>query len=237
MAGTPAQMPAPVEAWGGVREATASGSICMQQGAQQEPHSEDCLFLNLWAPAEAAGLLPVMVWIHGGGYRLNVFGFLAHPALSAESAHGASGNYGLMDMVAALEWVRDNAAAFGGDPGRVTIFGESAGGGAVMALMIAPQAEGLFQRAIAQSTYIHGWDRPLDSPARGWEPAEAQGEQLAAALGAPGAGADSLAAMRAAGGGGCAGGVRRRGAVHLERHAVGAERRQLDHPGRPGGDL
>ena len=217
--------PAPVEAWDGVREA-APRSICLQQGARQAPQSEDCLYLNVWAPAAAAEPLPVMVWIHGGGYRLgsgtgpgndgaplasngvvlvsinyrlNVFGFLAHPALSAESAHGASGNYGLMDMVAALEWVRDNAAAFGGDPGRVTIFGESAGGGAVMALMIAPHAQGLFQRAIAQSTYVHGWDRPLDSPARGWEPAEALGEQLAAALGAPGAGADSLAAMRAAG--------------------------------------
>ena len=215
--------PAPVQPWEGVREATAPGSICMQQGAQQEPQSEDCLFLNVWAPAAAGEPLPVMVWIHGGGYRLgsgsgalydgaplasrgvvlvtinyrlNVFGFLAHPALSAESAHGASGNYGLLDMVAALEWVRDNAAAFGGDPGRVTIFGESAGGGAVMALMIAPQAEGLFQRAIAQSTYVHGWDRPLGSPARGWEPAEAQGEQLAAALGAPGTGAEALAAMR-----------------------------------------
>ena len=218
--------PAPVEAWEGVREATAPGSICMQHGAQQAPQSEDCLFLNVWAPAAAAEPLPVMVWIHGGGYRLgagsgagydgsplasngvvlvtinyrlNLFGFLAHAALSAESAHGASGNYGLMDMVAALEWVRDNAAAFGGDPARVAIFGESAGGGAVMALMIAPQAEGLFQRAIAQSTYIHGWDRPLDSPARGWEPAEAQGEQVAAALGATGTDAEALASMRAAG--------------------------------------
>ena len=218
--------PAPVEAWDGVREATAPGSICMQQGAQRAPQSEDCLFLNVWAPAEAAEPLPVMVWIHGGGYRLgagsgagsdgsplasngvvlvtinyrlNVFGFLAHPALSAESAHSASGNYGLMDMVAALEWVRDNAAAFGGDPDRVTIFGESAGGGAVMALMIAPQAEGLFHRAIGQSTYIHGWDRPLDSPARGWEPAEALGERLAATLGASGTDDEALAAMRAAG--------------------------------------
>lgn len=212
--------PAPVAAWDGVRDGAAPGSICVQQGAQQAPQSEDCLFLNVWAPGETTEPLPVMVWIHGGGYRLgsgsgagydgaplasngvvlvtinyrlNVFGFLAHPELSAESAHGASGNYGLMDMVAALEWVRDNAAAFGGDPGRVTIFGESAGGGAVMALMIAPQAEGLFHRAIAQSTYIHGWDRPLDAPARGWEPAEALGEQVAAALGV-----DSLAAMRAA---------------------------------------
>ena len=219
--------PAPVEPWDGVREATAPGAICPQQGlpggAGGAAQSEDCLLLNVWAPLEVAAPLPVMVWIHGGGYRLgsgsgsdgaplaaqdvvlvtinyrlNVFGFLAHPALSAESEHGASGNYGLLDMVAALEWVRDNAAAFGGDPNRVTIFGESAGGGAVAALMLAPQAEGLFHRAIAQSTYVHGWDRPLDAAARGWEPAEALGERVAEALGAPGAGAEALAAMRTA---------------------------------------
>ena len=219
--------PAPVEPWDGVREATAPGAICPQQGlpggAGGATQSEDCLLLNVWAPVEVAASLPVMVWIHGGGYRLgsgsgsegaplaaqdvvlvtinyrlNVFGFLAHPALSAESEHGASGNYGLLDMVAALEWVRDNAAAFGGDPNRVTIFGESAGGGAVAALMLAPQAEGLFHRAIAQSTYVHGWDRPLDAAARGWEPAEVLGERVAEALGAPGAGAEALAAMRTA---------------------------------------
>ena len=219
--------PAPVAAWDGVRDASAPGATCPQQGlpggGQGAAQSEDCLYLNVWAPREADGPLPVMVWIHGGGYRLgsgsgtygaplaargvvlvtinyrlNVFGFLAHPALSAESPHGASGNYGLLDMVAALEWVRDNAAAFGGDADRVTIFGESAGGGAVMALMIAPQAEGLFHRAIAQSTYVHGWDRPLDAPARGWEPAEALGARVGEALGASGAGAEALAAMRAA---------------------------------------
>ena len=163
---------------------------------------EDCLFLNVWAPRETTEPLPVMFWIHGGGYtsgsgssalydgtqfaadgsvvvtinyRLNVFGFLAHPALSAESAHGASGNYGLMDMVAALEWVRDNIATFGGDPNRVTIFGESAGAGAVMSVMLMPQSEDLFHRAIAESNWIHGWDRPLSESSRGWEPAEAQG--------------------------------------------------------------
>ena len=215
--------PAPAATWDGVRDASAPGATCPQQGlpggGQGAAQSEDCLYLNVWAPREADGPLPVMVWIHGGGYRLgsgsgtygaplaargvvlvtinyrlNVFGFLAHPALSAESPHGASGNYGLLDMVAALEWVRDNAAAFGGDPDRVTIFGESAGGGAVMALMIAPQAEGLFHRAIAQSwTYVHGWDRPLDAPARGWEPAEALGERVGEVLGASGAGADFAA--------------------------------------------
>ena len=97
------------------------------------------------------------------------------PALSDESPHDASGNYGLLDMVAALEWVRDNIATFGGDPERVMIFGESAGGGAVMSVMLMPQAEGLYQRAIAQSNYIRGWDRPLDEAARGWEPARGAG--------------------------------------------------------------
>ena len=127
--------------------------------------SEDCLTLNVRAPAEAEGL-PVMVWIHGGdhtdghgadpiyhssdslpqrgcvlvtiNYRLGLFGFLAHPDLSAESETSTSGNYGLLDQIAALEWVRDNIESFGGDPNRVTIFGESAGGQAVLNLMTTP---------------------------------------------------------------------------------------------------
>ncbi len=215
--------PDPVEPWTGVRDATTSGSICVQDGEQQEPQSEDCLFLNVWAPREPTDPQPVMVWIHGGSYtggsgstplydgtrlaaqgvvlvtinyRLNVFGFLAHPALSAESDHDASGNYGLMDMVAALEWVRDNIAAFGGDPGRVTIFGESAGGGAVMSVMLIPQSEGLFHRAIAQSSYVIGWDRQLRDAVGDWGPAEAQGVQIAESLGATRD--DALATMRAA---------------------------------------
>ena len=212
--------PAAVAGWDGIREASESGSACPQRNRTGQ--TEDCLFLNVFTPAETAEPLPVMVWIHGGGfrggsggdtngaplaakgavvvsinYRLGVFGFLAHPALSAESEHGASGNQGLLDMVAALEWVRDNIASVNGDPDRVTIFGESAGGGAVMALMLVPQAEGLFHGGIAESTYVHGWDRPLDTPARGWEPAEATtGIVLAEALGA--SGDDVLAAMRAA---------------------------------------
>ena len=218
--------PAPVVAWEGVRDAGRAGSICVQAGGRDVEQSEDCLFLNVWAPAETREPRPVLYWIHGGGYtggsgstaiydgarlaaegavvvtinyRLNVFGFLAHPALSAESPHGASGNYGLLDMVAGLEWVRDNIAAFGGNPDRVTIFGESAGGGAVMSVMVMPQSKGLFHRAIAQSNWIHGWDRPLQGGAADLTPAEAQGTAIGAALGAgdldPAA---ALAAMRAA---------------------------------------
>jgi para-nitrobenzyl esterase len=212
--------PAPVVTWSGVRDAAATGPACPQRGGPGT-QNEDCLFLNLWTPREVAKPLPVMVWIHGGGfrggtggssdgaplaskgvvlvtlnYRLNVFGFLAHPALSAESPQRASGNQGLMDMVAALEWVRDNIASFGGDPSRVTIFGESAGGGAVMALMLVPQAKGLFHRAIAESPYVHGWDRPLATRAGGWAPAEDVGLELGKALGATGP--EALSKLRAA---------------------------------------
>ncbi len=218
--------PAPVVPWDGVRDAGEAEPICVQGGGQGVGQSEDCLFLNVWAPAETAEPLPVLYWIHGGGYtggsgstsiydgswlaaagavvvtinyRLNVFGFLAHPALSAESPHGASGNYGLLDMVAGLEWVRDNIAAFGGDPGRVTIFGESAGGGAVMSVMLMPQSAGLFHGAIAQSNWIHGWDRPLEGDAGDLTPAEAQGTAVADALGAGDLAPEAaLAAMRAA---------------------------------------
>ena len=217
--------PAAVVGWDGVRDAGEAGPICVQ-GAGGVGQSEDCLFLNVWAPKETAEPLPVLYWIHGGGYtggsgstsiydgarlaaegavvvtinyRLNVFGFLAHPALSAESPHGASGNYGLLDMVAGLEWVRDNIAAFGGDPDRVTIFGESAGAGAVMSVMVMPQSKGLFHRAIAQSNWIHGWDRPLEGDTADLTPAEAQGVSVGAALGAGDLDLEAaLAAMRAA---------------------------------------
>lgn len=144
-----------------------------------EGPSEDCLYLNVWRPAKTAvKKRPVMFWIHGGGlvagstseprqngakltqkgvvvvsltYRMGVFGFLAHPELSEESPQGASGNYGLMDMVAALEWVRDNIGDFGGDADNVTIFGESAGSFSVSMLMASPLAEGLFHKAIGES--------------------------------------------------------------------------------------
>lgn len=148
-------------------------------GEPPSPSSEDCLYLNVWAPtAPSAGPRPVLVWFPGGGlangstsiplydgaalarrsvvvitvaYRLGALGFLAHPALSAESPDHGSGNYGLLDQVAALEWVRANAAAFGGDPDRVAIAGQSAGATSVSILMASPRARGLFQRAIGQS--------------------------------------------------------------------------------------
>ena len=161
--------------------------------------SEDCLYLNIWTPAKSAkDRLPVMVWIHGGGftrgfsgtssyngeplahkgaiivtinYRLGIFGFFAHPDLSAESGHHASGNYALLDQIAALQWVQKNIAAFGGDPARVTIFGESAGSWAVNALMASPLAKGLFQRAIGESG-------GLFSPMKTLAVAEKEGEKL-----------------------------------------------------------
>lgn len=145
-----------------------------------ETVSEDCLTLNIWAPEDAA-TAPVMVWIHGGSltagysgeplydgtalaqagvvlvsinYRLGVLGYLAHPELSAESPEGVSGNYGLLDQIEALRWVQRNIAAFGGDPENVTVAGESAGALSVMYLMAAPDARGLFHKAIAQSAYL-----------------------------------------------------------------------------------
>jgi para-nitrobenzyl esterase len=141
--------------------------------------AEDCLVLNVWTPTKRAGhALPVMVWIYGGGfvnggtspavydgtpfahdavvfvsfnYRLGRFGFFSHPALTSESANGLLGNYGYMDQIAALRWVQRNIATFGGDPHKVTLFGESAGGASVHTLINAPQARGLFQRAIIES--------------------------------------------------------------------------------------
>jgi para-nitrobenzyl esterase len=173
--------PQPLKPWTGVRGATTLGAPCAQNsgGRVLENSSEDCLFLNVWAsewPPRARA--PVMFWMHGGGnyagatgspnfdgeslarhgvvvvsvaYRLTAFGFFAHPELTRESRHHASGNYGLMDQIAALRWVRDNIAKFGGDPDHVTIFGQSAGAVDATVLMTSPLAQGLFHRVIAES--------------------------------------------------------------------------------------
>ena len=189
-----------------------------------QPESEDCLYLNVWtAAAQPDEKRPVMVWIHGGAltrgagslpiydgtslarqgvvlvtinYRLGPFGYLSHPLLSKESPHGSSGNYGVLDQIAALEWVQRNIAAFGGDPGRVTIFGESAGSWSVCALVATPLAKGLFQRAIGQSGGCFGLMPDLKSEFHGQPPAEERGEKLSAILECDKA-ADPLAAMRA----------------------------------------
>ncbi len=181
---------------------------------------EDCLYLDIWAPDDARGL-PVFVWIHGGSfiwgagseplydgadlarrgavvvtinYRLGVFGHLAHPQLSAESPDGVSGNYGLLDQIAALEWVKRNIEAVGGDPDNVTIAGESAGALSVLYLMAAPAARGLFAKAVAQSAYMISMPS-LKVTRHGHEPAETAGERLREMLGA--SGIDGLRAMDA----------------------------------------
>jgi para-nitrobenzyl esterase len=179
--------------------------------------SEDCLYLNVWTPS-THGAHPVMVWIHGGGfiagfggeerhrpaplvqkgavvvtlnYRLGAFGFLAHPALAAESPHHVSGNYGMLDQIAALQWVKRNIAKFGGDPSRVTIFGESAGGMSVGILVASPLAKGLFARAILESGVGSG------SAVRSRDSAQHVGINLADTLGAAGTGASAIAKLRA----------------------------------------
>lgn len=171
--------PVPPKSWGGVRDAAEFGAPCVQGGALGEKSSEDCLYLNVWTPKwPMKSPAAVMVWIHGGGnfagsgvepvfngenlarhgvvlvtvnYRLGIFGFLAHSELTRESPHHVSGNYGLLDQILALRWVHDNIAKFGGNPGNVTIFGESAGSLDVNVLMTSPLSDGLFQRVIGES--------------------------------------------------------------------------------------
>lgn len=185
-------------------------------GETPPPTSEDCLHLNIWTPAEAPSRAPVLVWIYGGGfangsasmplywgdrlakrgivvvtvaYRVGPLGFLAHPELTRESEHHTSGNYGLMDQIAALEWVQRNIAAFGGDPHRVTIAGQSAGAMSVSILMASPRARGLFHRAIGQSG---GFFEPVQiAPSYLLANAEREGEAFAASLNTT-----SLAALR-----------------------------------------
>lgn len=216
------QPPRPAAAWSGQRKATAFGNRCIQGGGfddmifRDAAASEDCLYLNVWAPnANGGAKLPVMVWFHGGGfqggggseprqdgtalarkgvvvvnmnYRLGVFGFFSHPGLIAESPRHAAGNYGLLDQAAALRWVQGNIAAFDGDPQNVTIFGESAGSISVSEHMASPVSKGLFEKAIGESGGIAEWQTRM-------RPA-AETAKVGAAFAAT-AGATNLAALRA----------------------------------------
>ncbi len=196
-------------------------------GRERLETSEDCLYLNVWTTnLPSATKQPVMVWIHGGGnvegssqlpplapalarkgvvvvsieYRLGVLGFLAHPALTAESPHHSSGNYGLLDQIAALDWVQHNIAAFGGDPNSVTIFGESSGAEDVCHLLASPLAAGLFHNAILESSVCvdsvySALTKPLDHFGN-HEPGEALGIRLSSVLGIAND-ANALASLRA----------------------------------------
>lgn len=209
--------PVPAPSWKNTREATEFGFVCVQPKPQSgsiyswdpRPMSEDCLTLNIWAPAGARNA-PVFFWIHGGAlssgtgsdglydgtafaarglvvvsinYRLGVLGFLAHPQLSAESSRHVSGNYGLLDQIEALRWVNRNIAAFGGDPANVTIAGESAGALSVMYLMAAHDARGLYAKAVAESAYMVSAPELRTTPFGGVS-AESAGLSLAQKAGA-----------------------------------------------------
>ena len=224
--------PQAMSSWNGTRQATEFGAACPQLPAswfQNIPSSEDCLFLNVWTPQLSSNTkLPVLVYFHGGGntegysqmtpvgvlaslgvvvvsanYRLGPFGFLALPALTAESPHHSSGNYGLLDQLQALRWVKENIAEFGGDPNRVTVMGQSAGAVDACLLMASPLAAGSFQGAIlesgeCQSTFNGDIRTPI--PFNGISgTGEGVGEMLAADLGASddGAGLQKLRSMSA----------------------------------------
>jgi para-nitrobenzyl esterase len=213
--------PQPVVSWQGVRAADRFSAVCMQGPTDTEgnawreglvPMSEDCLYLNVWTPANsAAAKLPVMVFIHGGGntrgaasenqydgaylakngvvyvslnYRMNVFGFMAHPELTRESDNRSSGNYALLDQIAALQWIQRNIEKFGGDPNSVTIFGHSAGASNVSSLLASPLGKGLFHRALLLSGSSLSVRTPLTE-------AEKTGAKFAESRGAP-----NIAALR-----------------------------------------
>lgn len=199
--------PQPAAKWTGVRIADKFAPGPIQGGNPPSGKSEDCLYLNVWTPAKSAkDKIPVLVWIYGGGfgagstsekvysgeklankgvvfvsiaYRVGQLGFLAHPELSAESPNHVSGNYGLLDMISGLKWIQKNIAKFGGDPDKVTIFGESAGGIAVSMLSASPLAKGLFHGAISQSGGSFGPPRVTTYPGENLKTlkdAEAAGE-------------------------------------------------------------
>lgn len=202
--------PQPPTKWTATRVCDQFGPRSLQKN-ERVGQSEDCLYLNVWTSRERDGKkLPVMVWIHGGGftqgsghkpgydgtqlakrgvvlvtinYRLGALGFMAHPALSAESPHGSSGNYAILDQIAALKWVRDNISKFGGDPENVTIFGESAGGTSVYLLTATPLAKGLFHRAILESAWLDPtMFRALKEENENGAPVEFDGEEQARKL-------------------------------------------------------
>jgi para-nitrobenzyl esterase len=224
--------PQPAASWVGTRSADAYGPDCFQKPIEGDAAplgstlSEDCLYLNIWRPAEGGpgDKLPVMIWIHGGGYvnggssaavfdgsafarqgivlvsinyRLGRFGYFAHPALTAASPRPL-GNYGTMDQIAALQWVQRNIAAFGGDPARVTIFGESAGGGSVLDLLASHPDEGLFHQAAVLSgggrAFLGGLK--LTEPSGPRHSAEELGVEFARRFGITDTGPEGLAALR-----------------------------------------
>ena len=186
------RVPQPAGPWEGVKQANQFAPAPVQGGNPPSGKSEDCLYLNIWTPAKSPDdRVPVLVWIYGGGfsfgstaervysgdvlakkgvvlvsiaYRIGQLGFLSHPELTAESPNHVSGNYGLLDMIAGLKWIQKNIAAFGGDPTKVTIFGESAGGIAVSMLCASPLAKGLFHGAISQSGGSFGPPRVTTFP-------------------------------------------------------------------------
>lgn len=214
--------PQPPAKWDGVKPAVKFAPAPMQGGNPPSGKSEDCLYLNIWSPAKSANeKLPVLVWIYGGGfsfgatsegvyngeklakrgvilvsiaYRVGQLGFLAHPDLSAESPDRVSGNYGILDQIAGLKWIQKNIAAFGGDPYKVTIFGESAGGISVSMLCASPLAKGLFRGAISESGGSFGPTRPTTYPGENMKTlAQAESDGLAYVQKA---GATSIADLR-----------------------------------------
>jgi para-nitrobenzyl esterase len=219
--------------WDGTRPAKNYASDCMQQPfpgdmapLRTQPR-ENCLYLNVWRPVGGGAKLPVMVWIHGGGfvnggsspavydggkfardgvilvsinYRLGRFGFFGFPALTAAAKDAALANYGYMDQIAALKWVKSNIAAFGGDPDSVTVFGESAGGGSVHTLLTSPLAIGLFARAIVESGGGRGnlmGDRQVSKDMPNLPSADTIGVNFAKTVGIDGTDDAALAALRA----------------------------------------